>query len=270
LAGSEGADRYSSMSVGGLIDALQEIDQQTYGLHGTLYIVGFAADDSTPGFGGGVIGSPPPVAFGQFRELVQRGVDALPELLKHIDDARPTKLVVGNKGFQFMFAYFGEEYDPRDPKAGKLSFGAGSRKELSLPYTVRIGDVCFSIIGEITSRTLLALRYQHTAGLIVNSPVESAALAARVRADWTGIDSSALKGILVEEAMSSEGGWGGLPQLRLYFPEEYRKLKAGPLKSKCEVYEARLHTSNQLPDPTSPSVTPRADARVAPSVTADH
>jgi hypothetical protein len=27
---------------------------------------------------------------------------------------------------------------------------------------------------------------------------------------------------------------------------------------------------NQLPDPTSPSVTPRADARVAPSVAADH
>jgi hypothetical protein len=28
--------------------------------------------------------------------------------------------------------------------------------------------------------------------------------------------------------------------------------------------------SNQLPDPTSPSVTPRADARVAPSVATDH
>jgi hypothetical protein len=35
-------------------------------------------------------------------------------------------------------------------------------------------------------------------------------------------------------------------------------------------FRAHKNGANQLPDPTSPSVTPRADARVAPSVAADH
>jgi hypothetical protein len=258
------------MSTTGLIDALQDVDKPTFGLHGTAFIIGFAGDDSQPEFGGGVFGSPRPARFGQIRELVRRGPTALPELLKHVDDARPTKLVFGGDGFRYMFSYYAEEYDPRDQRLGRLTLGPGAGEAVPLPYTVKVGDVCYSLIGAIADRNLMAIRYQATAGLIVNSPVKSATLAKRVRSDWTGVDAAALKASLIADVKSSNEGWAGLPQLRLYFPEVYEGLRTGPMKTRVEMFESRFRTSNQLPDPTSPSVTPAAGAAGAPSVAADH
>lgn len=264
LSASPGTADFSRATVPGLIDALQQIDQQTYGLHGTAYIIGFPADGSKPGFGGGVMGSPAPADFGQIQELVRRGPEALGVLLNHVDDPRPTKLVIGAGGFQYMFAWSADEYDPRDPTAGGTKLDTGSHVDLQLPYTVKVGDVCFSIIGEITSRSLRALRYQPTAGLIVNSPVENKGLARRVREDWTGVDAAALRASLVRDATSSETGWAGLPQLKLYFPEEYAKLRSGPLKAKCENYESRLPALGRATDAAPPAQEPDRPRSGAP------
>jgi hypothetical protein len=69
-----------------------------------------------------VLGIAPPKVPAQMSELVRRGPIALPELIKHLDDGRPTKLEVGNKpsGRQvgvdaFMFMFFSDEYDPCVP-----------------------------------------------------------------------------------------------------------------------------------------------------------
>src|SRR5262249_7219769 len=52
-------------------------------------------------------------------------------------------------------------------------------------YTVTIGDVCFVILGQIVGRHYLAVRYQPTGGLIINSPTHDPFLAKAVRAIWS-------------------------------------------------------------------------------------
>lgn len=68
----------------------------------------------------GMLGPPPPKVPPQMSELVRRGPFALPELVRHLDDRRPTNFEGGNKpsGKQigvnaFMFMDFSDEYDPR-------------------------------------------------------------------------------------------------------------------------------------------------------------
>jgi hypothetical protein len=56
-------------------------------------------------------------------------------------------------------------------------------------YTVKVGDVCYVLIGQIVNRQLVAVRYQPTAGLIVNSPIEVPPLAEKVKNDWGALHS---------------------------------------------------------------------------------
>src|SRR5262249_48030258 len=52
-------------------------------------------------------------------------------------------------------------------------------------YMVKVGDICFNIIGQIVGRRYLAVRYQPTACIVINSPVADADLAKDVREIWT-------------------------------------------------------------------------------------
>src|SRR5215475_6599267 len=134
---------YEKMRVSQLIDELISIDTQGVGFHPTARAVGFVAEDSLPEFGGGILGSAPPVAHPQFKELVKRGVTSLPELIIHLSDARPTKLKVG--GDFFMFRYFSNEYDPKQHKPKGNDYSEREEKDFSGDYTVKVGDVCYAI-----------------------------------------------------------------------------------------------------------------------------
>ncbi len=60
------------------------------------------------------------------RELVRRGVAAIPALLDHLSDARPTKLSLkGNiADWPDNIAYVGKEYAPRQLDPDKVSPGS--------------------------------------------------------------------------------------------------------------------------------------------------
>ena len=195
---------YSKKSVADLIDDLTQIDSQSPGIDSAAIYEGFIADNSPGSFGGGVLGIAPPQVPPQMGELVRRGPLALPDLIKHLDDRRPTKLEVGNKpsGRQvgvdaFMFMYFSDEYDSRVPH---LIRGHSPReKDFTGRYTVKVADVCFVLIGQIVNRSLLAVRYQPSGGLVVNSPIEAPVLAEKVRKDWGNADAETLRQSLLED-----------------------------------------------------------------------
>jgi hypothetical protein len=177
-----------------LIDRLQEESEQGVGTHATAWVTGFLPL-ATPGqFAGGVLGSPAPSKSQVMTELVSRGLAAMPALLDHLSDARPTKLsAAGSSGFTFMGAWFSDEYDyrffekDRHP-AGVHPAGPGAaRRDLNANYTLKVGDLCYVVIGQIVNRNLNAVQYQPTACLIVNSPIEYPALARATRADWSGL-----------------------------------------------------------------------------------
>ena len=55
-------------------------------------------------------------------------------------------------------------------------------------YNVKVGDVCFVIIGQIVGRFYLAIRYQPSACIVINSPTHDPLIARQVRAIWRSDD----------------------------------------------------------------------------------
>ena len=217
------SDNLASIPVEKLIDDLTLIDSQAPGLHGTAIVNGFIAEDKPLQFGGGVLGSPAPKVPPAMRELVRRGVAALPHLIEHLGDRRPTKLTLG-KDF-FMFREFHDEYDMRF-RSTQMPYLPRYAKEKSFlsSYTIKVGDVCYALIGQIVNRNLLPVRYQPTAGLIINSPIESPELIDRVKKDWSGLDEKAHKESLLADAQYGEDLWvfgPALARLRFYYPADY-------------------------------------------------
>jgi len=258
---------YAQATVGQLIDDLTQIDSQSPTINSAAIYKGFIVNRAPESFQGGVLGVALPEVPPQMRELVRRGSEALPELIKHIEDARPTKLKVGNDGSAtslhqagvdfFMFSYFSDEYDPRLPQ-----WPDGPRlmeKNFQGQYTVKVGDVCYVLIGQIVNRQLLAVRYQPSGGLVVNSPLEAPTLAERVRKDWGKGDAETLRASLLADIRATnrpkrmgQAVYTGrftnpaMERLRLYFPDTYNALQGDDLKKRKE-FEARDAMQNPAP-----------------------
>jgi hypothetical protein len=234
------ADDLSAIPVEKLIDDLALIDSQAPGLHGTALVLGFIAEDKPPQFGGGVLGSTAPTTPPQMRELARRGPTVLPQLIDHLDDKRPTKLTIGEDFF--MFRYFSDEYDPKTRlKKEPVHLRKTLEKNFDGGYTVKIGDVCYALIGQIVNRSLSPVRYQPTAGLVINSPIEAPALVERVKKDWGGLDVAAHKASLIADAQSGDQVWASGPalvRLRFYYPDDYKRLKTGDLKKRIAEFES--------------------------------
>ena len=125
------------------------------------------------------------------------------------------------------------EYDARD--AAPRIYSAGPRKTGSLDlgrdnavssYTARVGDLCFVAIGQIVNRNLRAIRYQPSACLVINSPVERPVLAELVRKDWGGLTMEQHKKSLVRDACRPGYDADPYALLRLwyYYPDDGEKL----------------------------------------------
>src|ERR1035438_6730037 len=248
----------TSKTVQQLIDDLTTIDGQSIGINSSAVYDGFLAEDAKGHFGMGVLGIETPTAALQVRELVRRGPAALPELLRHLDDARLTKLAVGNDARAktrqvglnaFMWEMFSDEYDPRTRPEIKKGSPRAWQKSLEKPfegsYQVRVGDVCFVIIGQIVNRDLYAVRYQPSGGLIVNSPIQTQALADEVRRDWENVGLETFQSSLVGDIDMAhtphssdwdyyvrDRAFGALTRLRYYFPETYKALSGEDLRTR--------------------------------------
>jgi hypothetical protein len=241
---------YSKASLERLVDDLAQIDCPAPGVDGSDNYVAFMADNAPPQFEGGLLGQPEPCMPGQMRELVRRGISALPMLIWHLSDTRPTKLIVGRSiadegGVIFGDQYFSNEYDPRHRKKDAYcGFRKCTKKEFDNKYTVRVGDICYALVGQIVGRNLGAVEYQPTMILVVNSPIESPWLIKQVKKDWGSIDEKGLKASLMADLhdanrlrIQADAEPVALPyfyrpslvRLRFYFPDAYANLKGADL-----------------------------------------
>jgi len=255
---------WEQASVETLIEQLATVDAQGPGLHGTATVGGFIGADLPLRFEGGVMGSQRPAVHPAMRELVRRGTAAMPLLVAHIDDATPTKLVVGGKRegeFPFMFQVFRNGYDPNpidfpEQNPGEsdsdykfrlsiihYEYVSKNERSFSEPYTVKVGDVCFALIGQILGRNYAAIGYQPTAGLVVNSPIETPELAEWIRRDWQDFSRAKHLELLLKDARANADfmprARPSLERLKFYFPDVYerRKQNSVVLKKVIEEYE---------------------------------
>jgi len=242
---------YSQISAEKLIGELVTLKQAMPGVDGGDTFEAFFADGRAPEFAGGLLPMDEPVIPKQARELVRRGVAALPMLLAHLDDARSTKINVGGDVAPVETVsgqFFNEEYDPRELGASDAirwpdCFDDKIKcRAFDHPYIVKVGDICEVLIGQIVNRSLLAARYQPTAIVYVNSPIETPSLAKRIRADWTGLDAKSHEASLLSDLRhkSELSGWqeyrGALARLRFYYSNTYASLTGDDLK-KREAFE---------------------------------
>jgi hypothetical protein len=219
----------SKISTEQLIDDLTLINSPAPGLNGGGIYEGFIGDNSETHFVGGVLGGPPPTVPPQMQQLVRRGVAALPALLAHLDDKRSTGLAVGNNMRQvginaFSVTEFEAEYDPCDEEC-KRNWSQG--RSFQGQYKVKVGDVCFVLIGQIVNRRFLAVRYQPSGILIVNSPIETPSLLNQTRKDWSGLSADSLKASLLSDIRTDDRYRrdAALQRLHLYFPSAYDDLQ---------------------------------------------
>jgi hypothetical protein len=104
--------------------------------------------------------------------------------------------------------------------------------------------VCYVLIGQIVNRNLLAVRYQPSLILVVNSPIEAPALIAAVKRDWSSVGSSELLSSLLADARVSDdlSLYGpALQRLRFYYPSEYQRQSERDLHGKISAFEAADH-----------------------------
>jgi hypothetical protein len=214
-------------------------------------------------FGGGSVNVPvnSPAAV----ELVRRGWRALPALLAHLTDARPTKLVYAVPkpvaGRQAALA-FGDDYDPRIRGAANATAGVNTGERTPLDdrgtYTFRIGELCYAVLGQIVNRDLRAVRCGSEDAMIfsgsrssnpgdwfktINSPIVRPGLAAAARADWGGLTAQALGDSLRDDfqrpvpnppkdriVLTSALYDGALPRLLFYYPSRGLELAEARLR----------------------------------------
>ena len=256
--GGQVASDYSKKSVAELIDDLTQIDSKSVLINSDYVMAGFIVEEtpvSLRTYRGEIA---VPDAQPQLRELVRRGPLALPELIKHLDDKRPTKLEVGIPlpGTAFYGKFFGYEYSARvrDWEQTGVRWG---QKSFSGTYLLKVGDVCYGLIGQIVNRPLLVERGQPTGFLVVNSPIEAPVLVSDLRSDWGKGDAETLKESLladidgINHLADIKFGAGGtkqfrealyvklvlnpaLQRLRAYFPDAYKSLSGDGLQRKVE------------------------------------
>ena len=238
-----------------LIDDLQNLESPTAGLHPTAWVSQFLAEEVEPQFGGGIIGSQRPVVFAPMRELVVRGAVAIPEILRHLDDARPTKLEIKEEN-HISWAHICNDYNNR-PLRGRPPYKY-IEESLELPYRVLVGDVCLVILGQITNRPQVGGRYKPSGGALISRPIRFPEIVACAREDWKDFSAADLCALLLDDISQSKFEQeedGAMRRIRFYFPEKL-----------SEAIEAQKRKANKSPEATTSARTPAADASVAPAI----
>ena len=142
-------------------------------------------------------------SFAPLRKLVEIGPDALPFLLDSLDSNEATDLVVQaaepqggiSGGMAFDEILHGNPANPTERFVLNLDrspYSDSIRRDKFLvahdleSYRVKVGDVCFVIIGRITGREYQCLFYDHVkpSGVVVNSPVIRKSLRDKLRRIW--------------------------------------------------------------------------------------
>jgi HEAT repeat protein len=174
-----------------LIAELAEITDCEIGLCPTMDGFAFAPVESMKPFKKTLRAQPRLTRNAALASLVELGPAALPFLLESLDDETPTHLIMGDKSIWFHHEIDSNLLNAHEMKVLGImnapylsSIWNEEQPGMARQYTVKISDVCFVAIGQITNREYMAVRGDPYICTFVNSPVQDPKLAAEVRAIW--------------------------------------------------------------------------------------
>jgi len=223
-----------------IITALKEIDSPDIGLSSTMGGFDFPPVAGMSEWRVGIIMNHNLIRNRALTRLVELGPTALPILIEHLTDKTPTKLVIKHE-MEIGAMWYDQEL-PINPvskqevnalnKAGlpveedmNLKFMRQRKAERTNNHTIKIGEVCFAIVGMIANRSYQAVRYQPTACIVLNSPIKNNKLTIALQNMWnmTDIRQALFKHLLIDLYTRRRGKdfqCGAAMRLLYYFPEQ--------------------------------------------------
>jgi hypothetical protein len=175
------------------------------------------------------------------KKLVELGPDAIPYLLDSLSDQTPTKLVLNDSTAPGIL-YLSHELSGNplsDSEFGVLANWDNKVRQTrsDRSYTVKVGDICLVAIGQIVGRDYEAVRYQPTALVVINSPVEDTKYCQAIRTFWASSNprQKLFDSLMFDYATQTKTGLAAyrgeaLMRLLFYFPRETSGLVAKMLR----------------------------------------
>ena len=218
-------DPESQQHIEDLIDQFTTLSQEGSEFNIVLYEGEFTPIHTVSTFVNGMAGEQSPPAPNCVKELAAIGFEALPDLINHLSDARPTGLTLKQPDFGGM--WYAAEFDARAYDRAPVPQGTYpaytdlmSTSDIS-EHALTVGDICFIVIGQIVNRRYIVDRGQWTACNVINSPTTTPALAQAASEEWKGITLAQYQQSLIADAGSpSTGSEAGeaLKRLCYYYP----------------------------------------------------
>jgi ankyrin repeat protein len=160
----------------------------------------------------------PSTSSDAMKSLVKLGAKAVPVLVKHLADKRPTKIVLPDQdGFGTMIV------DKDDKKgAKKARFAHGAKR-----YTLTVADLCYVALGQIVNRNYSAVRYVPSGMTFVVSVAHSTGLREGVTKEWGSLTPEKHRESLAHDLLESDNeddSYGASLRLAYYYPEALEAL----------------------------------------------
>lgn len=236
-----------------LINQLVDINAPDTGYSQFFSGGNFLPYDDTESFSTGILGATGREKSVVMRKLVAAGADAVPELIKHLDDKRKVNLPPIESG-GMMWIAFNNEYDYnwatlKRPLIGvnlDSSIGDGNSPTR---HETTVGDLCFVALGQILNRRWAASRYQPTGGRIISSPTWSAELRKAIVDEWGGTNADLHRKSLIKDFKNPDSESriiGAYQRLSLYYPNEVEALTLELLSLPIPTSDKTIEFATQL------------------------
>jgi HEAT repeat protein len=188
-----------------------------------------------------------------FTNLVEIGPAAIPFLLQGLENKTPTKMRL-HHDFTMGGMCFSAELPGNPVNRAEKPFVSErddccswfEESETPEAYTVKVGDVCFVVLGQIVGRKYLAVRPQPTAFIFLNSPVRDKNLRGRILSIWSSQDPNLRLLDSLLQDLYTEGDFNGKPLLLQWAAYQFqcdamrRLLYYFPTEA-CDLVASHLH-----------------------------
>ena len=155
------------------------------------------------------VGRKCPEHFDALKSLVALGRAAIPSLLNHLDDNRPTRLVISS---YITFAY-------SDGLSGRVRELDDLSRESE--HTVRIGDLCYLALGQIVNKDYAVVRAFGISTCVLLSPPKSPLFCKKIREQWARLTDREHRELLGSDLCSDGPNecLGAAYRLQFYYPD---------------------------------------------------
>jgi ankyrin repeat protein len=176
---------------------------------------------------GNILQREPPARTDVVRELAKHGAAALPGLIAHLNDRRPTQIKLeADSGLWLSHA---ARFDRNERTEGRVP---GKEEKAREPEsvaacTLTVGDLCFLSIGQIVNRDFYPVHCPNIGRAEVCSPVLEAELRDKVQRAWGAATVETHRASLIADFLKPDSDRrrvGAYKRLAYYYPEAIEPL----------------------------------------------